>query len=515
MTALEVKRAYSHAKIPTKLDQLYKSCMSGGEIGKRDVINPSMVLLYTVSPFNLWCDLFAPQEEKDPEPESLKILAKIGNMEERRYIEEAYPGMQRIEVETIQEAFFQVLKGCFERVRAFHSAPLIYLPERLLGIPDVLEKSDDHKSVFGGHHYVIKEKKTTKEPKEKHVLQTALNNYVLGKIQDYTPPNFVILNRDDEEFTFAFNDYASQLQDSITSIREIIRGTPVTPTKGALQEPWKSFGLEKAKEIGDISLVSGIGPTKKELLAQIGIRTISDLMKANISLPKIKGVGPESLAKWRTQATAISQDRIIAINAPPLPRCTTNIFLDFEGTYDLSDLYLEGFGIESNERWANAIYLIGTLVIENGKREYVPYLAESFDGEERILKQFIEFLQSKRDFVIYHYSSYEKTHVKQMLSKYGIGDDFTNAMVDLSPILKKCAVFPTYGYGLKEVANRLGFKWSEQGMDGFLSIAHYLTYLRNHDKAEVQKILKYNEEDCIATTVVKDFLDSLVPQIVA
>jgi hypothetical protein len=29
-----------------------------------------------------FCELFAPKEEKDPEPESLKILAKIGHIEE-------------------------------------------------------------------------------------------------------------------------------------------------------------------------------------------------------------------------------------------------------------------------------------------------------------------------------------------------------------------------------------------------------------------------------------------------
>lgn len=238
-------------------------------------------------------------------------------------------------------------------------------------------------------------------------------------------------------------------------------------------------------------------------------------MTAGVTFPKIKRIGPESLAKWRTQATAILQDRIIPINAPALPECTTSIFLDFEGTYDLSNLYLEELGVDSKERWANAIYLIGSLVAEDGKREYIPCFADSIDGEERILKQFIALLKSKRDFVIYHYSPYEKTHAKQMLSKYGIRDGFTEAMVDLSQVLRSCAVFPTYGYGLKEIAKRLGFKWSEQGMDGFLSIAHYLTYLRNHDKAEIQKILKYNEEDCIATSVVKDFLDSLAPHIVA
>lgn len=107
MTTLEIEGLSSEKKIPTRLDQLYNTCTSGGEIGQRDFINPSMVLLYTVSPFNLWCDLYAPQEEKDPEPESMKILSKIGIIEEKRYVEENYPGMQRVDVETIQEAFFK------------------------------------------------------------------------------------------------------------------------------------------------------------------------------------------------------------------------------------------------------------------------------------------------------------------------------------------------------------------------------------------------------------------------
>jgi len=88
-------------------------------------------------------------------------------------------------------------------------------------------------------------------------------------------------------------------------------------------------------------------------------------------------------------------------------------------------------------------------------------------------------------------------------------------MVDLSQVLKHSAVFPTFGFGLKEVAKRLGFRWSEQGMDGFLSIAHYLSYLRNQDHSEIEKIIKYNEEDCIATRLVKDFLNSITQSVAA
>jgi uncharacterized protein len=471
-----------------------------------------MVLLYSASPFNLWCDLFAPKSEKDPEPESLKILAKIGNIEEERYIQETYPQMQTIEVETAEEAFFEVLKGCFEGANAFHSATLIFLPERMMGIPDVLERCNDHKSIFGNHHYIVKEKKTTKEPKLKHVLQTALNNYILGKIQNYTSPEFSILNRDDDEFTYQFDDYADQLQDSITAIRNIIKGQIVTPTKGALQDPWKSYGLRKAKEIGDISLISGVGLQKKELLGNVGIRTISDLLNTDLSQLGIKGSGLKSLSQWRTHAQAIMQNRIIQIGYPSLPRCETEIFLDFEGTYALSSIFLEQLGIESDERWVNTIYLIGTLVVENGTSEYVPYFADTLDEEKSILLRFVSSLRSKRNYVVYHYGNYEN-RIKQMLLKYRVKDSFTDRMIDLNQELKHSAVFPTFSFGLKDVAKRLGFRWSGQEMDGFLSIAHYLNYIKNQDQEERQKITTYNQEDCEATILVKSFLDSLTKDI--
>lgn len=492
-----------------KLDELYKVCMSCGNVDKNFVINPSMVLLHTVSPFNLWCDFFAPKEEKDPEPESLKILAKIGNIEEEKFVEEKYPGMQPIEVETVEQAFFEVLKGCFEGAGAFHLPPLIYLPEGMLGIPDLLEKNTNHKSVFGNHHYIIKEKKTTKEPKDKHILQTALNNYILGKIQGFTPSKFIILNRDNEEFEFAFDDYVNELQSSIGEIKEIMNGKFITPTKGSLQEPWKSFGLKKAKEIGDISLVSGIGPAKKELLAKVGINTIFDLEKANVASLRIKGIGAESLAKWQLHATSISQNKTITINKPLFKNYDTEIFLDLEGTFDVSNLFLEDFGIQSNERWVNVVYLVGVLVVEKGKKEYTAYFADSIEKEKEILKKFLSLVKSKSNFVIYHYGNYEKTKMKQMLEKYHVKDTFTDKMVDLNQILKNSVIFPTHSFGLKEIAKELGFSWSEQGMDGFISIARYLNYLQSKDKNEIQKIIKYNEEDCQATAVVKDFLVSL------
>ncbi len=492
-----------------KLDDLYKVCMSEGKTDKMSVINPSMVLLHTVSPFNLWCDFFAPKDEKDPETESLKILARIGNIEEEKYIEENYPGMKPIKVETVEQAFYEVLKGCFQGSDAFHVAPLIFLPEGILGIPDVLEKNGSHGSVFGNHHYIIKEKKTTKEPKNKHILQTALNNYVLGKIQGYTPPKFIILNRDNKEFEFVFDEYAGELQNSITEIKEIMNGKFVTPTKGALQEPWKSFGLRKAKEIGDISLVSGIGPAKKELLSKAGIRTIFDLEKANSRSLNIQGIGQASLVKWQIHASSILQNKIIRINKPLLKKYDTEIFLDLEGIFDVSNSFLGDLGIELNERWTNVIYLIGVLVVGNGKKEYTPYFADSIEKEKEILEKFISLLKSKSNFIIYHYGTYEKTKMKHMLDKYGIKDTFTGKMVNLNQVLKNSVVFPTYSFGLKEIAKELGFTWSEQGMDGFISIAHYLDYLRSADENKIQKIIKYNEDDCRATVVVKEFLDSM------
>ena len=55
----------------------------------------------------------------------------------------------------------------------------------------------------------------------------------------------------------------------------------------------------------------------------------------------------------------------------------------------------------------------------------------------------------------------------------------------------------------------MGYKWKHPDVDALESIALYLQYVENPDKNKdkIQKVIDYNEDDCMATMLVKDWLE--------
>jgi uncharacterized protein len=54
----------------------------------------------------------------------------------------------------------------------------------------------------------------------------------------------------------------------------------------------------------------------------------------------------------------------------------------------------------------------------------------------------------------------------------------------------------------------MGFCWRDKEIGAMESIALYFQYLQNpeNNRGKLERILKYNEDDCIATKIVKDWL---------
>ncbi len=227
-------------------------------------ITARTVFNYCVSPFMVYCNKFAPQEKKDPQNAYTNLLFEQGKAHEKQVIENNYPNLKPLKYVTLEEGFNMLLEAMAKGAAAATGMPVFYLPEGLYGVVDVLEKRQGQKSVFGNYYYIVKEIKLARNIRQEHILQAAFYNYVIGKIQGFTPPSFYLINRDLEETEQKFDE--TELLATMQDIREILRGKKVAPTYGACVWPWETYNNEEAVKTRDVSLVSGVGQSYKRRL---------------------------------------------------------------------------------------------------------------------------------------------------------------------------------------------------------------------------------------------------------
>ncbi len=413
----------------------------------------------------------------------------------------AYPEAETLTYTTPEEGFRLALEAMRDGVEAMHNVPIFYLPEGLVGRADILERNEEHESVFGDYHYIIKEIKLAKNIKDYHRIQTAYYTYILGKIQEYTPDYYILINRDRDELSSPYDE--AEVLSVLNGILEIYNGKEISPTFGSCDWPWETYCNQEAIRCQDVSLVGQVGPSFKEKLVAAGFEKVSDLATARISdLTRISGIGDKRASRFQTNATAIVTGTHIKLADVTFPTVSTEIFLDLEGT-----------GEQVSEEELVAIdYLIGVVVRSNGKEEYISFLAHNLEAEGRMFQEFLDWLARQNDYLIYHWHHYEKTHLRRLADRYGLRDGMTERLFgrlrDLYKDAVSCFAFPTYGYGLKQVASYMGFSWRDEEIDAMDSAAFYFQYVQNPDENfhKLEKVLIYNEDDCMATKTVKDWM---------
>lgn len=490
----------------TDVNSILEKCLAATTL---EPLTATTVSRYLTSPFEIHCNKFAPEEEKDDISKYQQLLFERGREHETQTVKDKYPDIVSVQFATREEGFKLALESMSLGTDIMHGMPIFYLPDGLVGEVDVLEKSKSKGSIFGKYHYTIKEIKLAKNIREDHVIQGAFYNHMLGKIQGVTPETFHLINRDGEEIAYQYSEYEELLLESIEGTRKILtRKEHVSPTYGSCGFPWESYCNRLAEETNDVSLVDGVSLKTKNKLVEHGLKTVHDLASSEIEkLVEIKGVGNGTAAKLVYSAKAIQSKKPIIKNMKSIvfPSCKVEIFLDLEGV----DPAMMG------DEVIQVDYLIGALVRVGSKEEYLAFVAQDLEHEKDMLFEFLGFIKKQKDYVIYHYHHYEKTHLEKMMTRYGVDEKvkkmvFEN-MIDIYKIATSSVAFPTYGNGLKPVAKYLGFSWRHKNVDATESIALYLDYVANpgKNKDKLQMILDYNEDDCIATRVIKDWLQTV------
>ena len=129
-------------------------------------------------------------------------------------------------------------------------------------------------------------------------------------------------------------------------------------------------------------------------------------------------------------------------------------------------------------------------------------------------EQFIGWLETITfsDYKVYHYHHYERTRCKKLAEKYGGSaklDEFMGNFVDLATVVQDSVIFPLYFYSIKDIAKSsfLNFKWRHQKAGGAQSIFWYEQWLETNDRSILDDIIRYNEDDVIATEHLHKWLN--------
>lgn len=274
-------------------------------------------------------------------------------------------------------------------------------------------------------------------------------------------------------------------------------------------------------ENDDLLLVAGMRLDQRSRLMQAGINTATEL--ATTSLTKIPEMTAQTFEGLRGQARIQHSRKNRDSKLPPPfevidrnglsalpPKSPGDIFFDFEG----DPLYQEGV-------YWNLDYLFG-YVDENSKFDAI--WAHSIAGEKIAFQKFCNVLRERLkktpDMHVYHYASYEKSHLLSLAARHGIEEEFIdellrkNVLVDLYPIVRRSILVGAASYSLKKI-EAIYFDQKERkgvstAVDSVVEYANYRELVDSHQLDEAQAKLReielYNTDDCVSTLLLRNWL---------
>ena len=133
-----------------------------------------------------------------------------------------------------------------------------------------------------------------------------------------------------------------------------------------------------------------------------------------------------------------------------------------------------------------------------------------------MLAFFADHLRSHPDAHIYHYSHYEVTALKRLVSVHGVGEAILDQLlreqrfVDLYRIVQQSLIASEPGYSIKDLEVFYADKRTEEVTAASDSIVVYERWRETQDPALLESIRAYNEIDCRSTKGLRDWLVAAV-----
>lgn len=489
-------------------------------------ITASMLYNLTQCPRRVAMDLFEDPAQRDPENPFVELLWEKGNAFEQETIEGLHVPFTDLHGHSSAERQRLTLEAMRRGDQLIYGGRIA--ADDLLGDPDLL-RHQGNGYVAGDIKSGAGEEGATEEadgkPKKHYAVQLALYTDILERLGFSAGLTPFVWDVHGAEVVYDLNapqgvrtpttlwdTYRTYLEEARRIAAHAVDPLPALAGICKLCH-WRTTCTKRLEELDDLTLIPELGRSRRDALA-VHLPTVKDLAQADLTKyvrgakSIISGIGAEMLSKFGVRARLQKMpDAKPYLKSPViLPSSEVELFFDIE-TDPMRDVcYLHGF---VERRGGNTATV-----------RYRAFFAETPtpEGEERAFAEAWAYVRSFGPCAIYYYSPYERTNWRSLQARYPhvAGQEdiellfSAESTVDLYlDVVRTKTEWPTRDYSIKTLASYLGFKWRDSNPSGAASIEWYHRWVESGDPEIRQRILDYNEDDCVATRVLLDGIRGL------
>jgi len=252
---------------------------------------------------------------------------------------------------------------------------------------------------------------------------------------------------------------------------------------------------EKAVEVDDLSLLSGLSEKERARHRSKGIFTVAQLSYTfrPRRTPK-RSKNPSNPHHFALQALAIREKCVYIHGTPEIPESKCAIFLDIEGLPD-REFY----------------YLIGALVVSDGHESFHSFWADTELESQRIFHQFADLTDMFKDYRVFHYGDYDSTAIKRIAASMPLDaqerfNSILQKSVNILSVVFPHVYFPSYSNGLKAISPLVCSDSEPSTITGLDSIIWRMNWESSNEPHLKEQLLEYNRTDCYALKRVSEFI---------
>ncbi|HJT55862.1 MAG TPA: TM0106 family RecB-like putative nuclease [Ktedonobacteraceae bacterium] len=328
---------------------------------------------------------------------------------------------------------------------------------------------------------------------KEQVLELAFTGFVLGQMQGKLPVAGHIVKMGGQVDEIKLEPYYKVLKPFLNPLQAWLGAAPIDPPPIVLNKhcpscQFRALCREKAEKEDDLSLLDRVTPKVMRRYHKKGIFTVTQLsylFKPRRSRKQSKKT--TTAHKLELQALAVRTNKIYIQELPALSKHSVELFLDIEGIPD-----------------EHRYYLFGLLVCTSGERSYYPFWGDTAQDEEHIWRQFLEKVNEYPEAPIYHYGTYEPGAIEKLGIRYQTDCvHIRQRMVNVLSLIYGKVYFPVRSNSLKDIGRFLGASWTSPDASGLQTLVWRHQWQETVDIECKQRLTTYNQEDCIALSMLK------------